>query len=307
MLENRRLRLVIIMILVGAVVAATLAMPLWIEQITGTTRPEESSKDPFYTPTSEFDNIALTDNVGEATSTPTNTPPPPKTGENNCVRDISSWLSHQDSWPFEEIRIANRSFSKAEVVLIIGSSTQDPVQLVLGQLFVYTLNIQNVTDHSLDMEVIVDAHKWLNDHPAGGVVTEQDQELAYELVHVLSEFNQGILGPGLCSEMTDTPAPTPTPTPTQTEIPTVTSTATATPTKVVTLPPEFYTPVPDGRPKPDKTKPPREPTEPPPEPTEPPPEPTEPPPPPVEPTQQPPPTAVPTKIELPTAAPTSEP
>jgi len=304
MLENRRLRLVIIMILVGAVVGATLAMPLWIEQITGTTRPEESSKDPFYTPTSELDNIALTNNVGEATSTPTNTPPPPKTGENNCVREISYWLSHKDSWPFEEIRIADTSFSKAEAVLIIGSSTQDPAQLLLGQLFVYTLNIQNVTDHSLDMEVIVDAHKWLNDHPAGGVVTEQDQKLAYELVHVLSEFNQGILGPGLCPEMTDTPAPTPTSTPTQTEIPTVTSTATATSTTVSDLPAWILTPVPVVPPKPDK---PPKPTEPPPEPTEPPPEPTEPPPPPVEPTQPPPPTAVPTKIELPTAAPTSEP
>ena len=315
MSENRRLRLIIIMILVGAIVGVTLSMPLWIDQITGTSRPEDTAKTPFYTPTSELDNVALADYEGEASSTPTNTQPAPKTGGNNCVRGLSYWQSNQDSWPFEEIRIADKSYSKAEVVLIIETETQDPAQSLLRQLFVYSLNIQYGADQRSISDIVIEAHKWVNSYPTGSIVNEQDQQRGNDLVHEINEFNQGNLGPGLCPKDTATPTPTPTSTPTQTPTPTITPTPTSTNTPIVTLPPLFFTPYPEGGPKPVSTskpgepepeppQPPPEPTEPPPEPTEPPPEPTEPPP---EPTEPPPPPPEPTKVELPTAAPTPEP
>ena len=312
---NRQWRLVIIMILVGAIIAATLAVPVWIEQITGTTKPEVVSEEPFYTPTSEENVGASATNDVIAISPPTSTLPSLRTGPNNCTHDISYWLGHQASWPFEEIRIADQSYSKAEVVLIIGTETQDPAQSLLRQLFVYTLNIQYGADQSSISDIVVEAHKWVNSYPIGSVVIEQDQQRGNDLVHKLNEFNQGNLGPGLCPKDTATPTPTPTTIPTQTTTPTITPTPTSTNTSIVTLPPLFFTPFPEGGPKPVSTSEPREPepepTQPPPEPTEPPPEPTEPPPeptePPPEPTEPPPPPPEPTKVQLPTAAPTSEP
>ena len=303
-----RLRLVIIMILVGAIVAATLAVPLWIDQITGQTRPEVVSDEPFYTPTTKSDDVALA-NI-PATSTPTNTPLPAEADEKNCVRDLSYWQSHQESWPFEEIRIADQSFSKAEAIAIVEAETQEPTPLIQQQLIVYTLNIQYGADQSAVLDTVIDAYEWLNSHPAGSALSEGARQQAYELVNMLNEFNLGNLSPGRCPPMTDTPVPTPTSTPTQTASPTASPTATATYTPVVELPDIVLTPLPIVRPKPDSTKDPadRDPTEPaPPEPTEAPPEPTEPPPPPpTEPPPPPPPTAAPTEVELPTAAPTPE-
>ena len=310
---NRKWRLVILMILVGAIVAATLAVPIWIEQITGESEPKTPVDLPFNTPTQTIFATAAPNIVTKPTSPPTLSPTPGEVSADNCTFDVSHWKEHRETWPFDVIRIAGKTYGKEESFLIITSDSQEVSQTLLKQIITYMLNIYRGTDPTAIKETVVESLEWLQAHPNGSDLSELDRKNGIDLALGVKAYNQGVVGPGPCPEPIFTPTLPPSLTPTHTispmVTPTITPTITATNTPEVTLPPEFYTQVAPGRPKPVSTKqPPDEPPEPQPTsvPTEepPPPEPTQPPPQPTQPSL---PTAAPTEIELPTAAPTPEP
>jgi len=316
MLENRQRRLVIIMLLVGAIVAATLAVPIWIEQITGESEPSLPVDLPFNTPTQTIFGTAAPYIVTKPTSPPTVSPTPGEVSADNCTFDLSYWKEHRETWPFDVIRIADKTYGKEESLLIITSDSQEVSQTLLKQIITYMLNIYRGTDPTAIKETVVESLDWLQANPNGSDLSEPDRKNGIDLALGIKAFNQGVVGPGACPEPIFTATLPPSLTPTQTispmVTPTITPTITATHTPEVTLPPEFYTQVAPGRPKPVSTKPPKD--EPPePQPTSdqteepPPPEPTQPPPPTAQPTQPSLPTAAPTEIELPTAAPPPEP
>ena len=305
------------MILVGAVVAATLAVPIWIEQITGESEPNTPVDLPFNTPTQPLLETAAPNIVTKPTSTTTQSPTPGEVSADNCTFDVSYWIENQETWPFDVIRIADNTYGQAESYLIIASESEEVSQILLKQIITYMLNIYRGTDPTAIKQTVVESLDWLQAHPNGSELSELDRKNGIDLALGVQAFNQGVVGPGSCPEPVFTltlppsltPAHTNTPSVTATFTPTITPTVTATNTPGVTLPPEFYTQVPPGRPNPDNTKPPKtnEPPEPPtpePQPTS---APTEEPPPPPEPTQPPPPTAAPTKVQPPTPAPTPAP
>jgi hypothetical protein len=312
MLENRRSRFIVFLFLVGAIVAATLAVPIWIEQITGKSEPKTPVDLPFNTPTQTLLETAAPNTITKPTSPPTLSPTPGEVSADNCTFDVSYWIEHQETWPFDVIRIADKTYGKEESYLIIASDSEEVSQILLKQIITYMLNIYRGTDPVAIKQTVVESLDWLQAHPISSELSELDRKNGLDLALGVQAFNQGVVGPGTCPEPiftatlppSLTPAHTTTPIETTTFTPTITPTITATSTPEVTLPSEYLTPVPPVRPKPDKTKPPPTAEPPEPQPTT---APTEEPPPPPEPTQPPPPTAAPTKVQPPTPAPTPAP
>ena len=200
MSENRQRRLVIIMLLVGAIIAATLAVPIWIEQITGESEPNTPVDLPFNTPTQPILETAAPNIVTKPTSTPTQSPTPGEVSADNCTFDVSYWIENQETWPFDVIRIADNTYGQAESYLIIASESEEVSQILLKQIITYMLNIYRGTDPTAIKQTVVESLDWLQAHTNGSELSELDRKNGIDLALGVQAFNQGVVGPGPCPE-----------------------------------------------------------------------------------------------------------
>jgi len=304
-------RLLVFAGLLVVIVIAVLFVPTWLEQITGVGVVQEPGEPGFNLPTPTDDPSSYT-----ATIPPSATPTISMIGEpalgtvGNCSAAMDYWASHPDSWNFESINIADLAYSAEDITTILAGDPQDVRIRLLQQMLVYSMNVMRGADPGAVIDISNLARAWLSEHAGDEEISEGERDDGLMLAIRLEDFNSGLLGPGLCPSVTDTPLPPATSTSLPASSPTSTATTTLTSTPTRTAESAILTSVAapgESRPKPDKPQPPpatvqptkSPPTEPPPEPTEPPPEPTQPPPEP--------PTPVPTREEPPTPAPTPEP
>jgi hypothetical protein len=120
-------------------------------------------------------------------------------------------------------QIAFKGFrlTKETVLSILHSQVHEETTTLLQQFIIANLNISTGADPGSLGLTLEYAEEWLNLHPVGSQVSEDDRQEGASLVVTLKEFNNGQLGPVLCSFVlpaTSTPAFSPTPTPTRTRV-----------------------------------------------------------------------------------------
>lgn len=196
---------------------------------------------------------------------------------NTCVYPLPYWVYYRDIWPLQ-ITFKGFRFTQETALSVLVDPATDGVTGLLKQFIVANLNISRGVDSTVLGLTLGYTEDWLNLHPEGSEISSADLQVGTSLQSTLTQFNDGELGPILCSDALNVPTPVP---------PTVTPTATLTKIPTIYIYQKTPTPGEPGGPGVSPTSAPQ-PTQPPP-PTEPPP--TVPPPP----TEPPPPTLAPTE------------
>lgn len=146
---------------------------------------------------------------------PTNTP-----RKSACVYPDLYWYSNPAELP-DQVAFRGFRFTKETVLSILNSPVQEETTTLLQQFIIAHLNISLGADPT-DLGLALDyAEDWLNLHPVGSAVSEDDRQVGASLVVTLRKFNNGELGPVRCNfaiPPTRTPTDTATPTATATRI-----------------------------------------------------------------------------------------
>jgi hypothetical protein len=147
--------------------------------------------------------------------TPTSTPK-----KSSCVYPDIYWIATSNKLP-AQIAFKGFRLTKETVLSILFSQVQEETTTLLQQFIIANLNISTGSDPSSLGPALDYAEEWLNLHPVGSQVSDTDRSVGASLVVTLKKFNNGELGPGLCSFVlpaTRTPTATPTRTPTRTVV-----------------------------------------------------------------------------------------
>jgi hypothetical protein len=154
------------------------------------------------------------------TSSPTVETPTSTPKKSSCVYPDAYWIGTSDKLP-AQIAFKGFRLTKETVLSILYSQVKEETTTLLQQFIIANLNISAGSDPSSLGLTLEYAEEWLNLHPVGSQVSDDDRQVGASLVVTLKEFNNGQLGPGLCNfvlPVTRTPAFTPTPTPTRTRV-----------------------------------------------------------------------------------------
>jgi hypothetical protein len=154
------------------------------------------------------------------TSSPTVETPTSTPKKSTCVYPGVYWIATSNKLP-AQIAFKGFRLTKETVISILYSQVQEETTTLLQQFIIANLNISDGADPSSLGLTLEYAEEWLNLHPVGSQVSDDDRQVGASLVVTLKEFNNGQLGPGLCNFVlpaTRTPTNTPTPTPTRTII-----------------------------------------------------------------------------------------
>ena len=279
-MEETKNKWVILIILAFVIVAMAVILPVVIasDYNQNTAGPVEWTPvvkaNPTATPTSQPDFIE-----------PSSSATPTAVVKKNCTYNAVYWMNHPESWPSQVI-IGELNYTKEDAIVYMMNPVRDTPVVLFIQLHATFLNLLSGADPGSIEGTMVEASRWLSEHPIGSVVSVSDNQDGLVFVKILGDYNNGVSGPGHCEDEPLILLPTATPDLTLTSAyeqlpsPTITPTNTST---VVTNP--KWTNTPRNTEKPDKTKPPKPtstpaPTQPPPTATQPPtptPAPTEPP------------------------------
>ena len=156
------------------------------------------------------------------TSTATSFAPTP-TPAYNCTYSAYYWSTNPDSWMIENLLLGNLSYTKIEAIEIMALENPTPTERLMGQFFAALLNTLKGADSSEIDAVIVKARDWLILRPHGVDLSQAEIQEIESYTEQLEAFNNGLIGPGQCSDEPMTPTPsatdTPEPTPTYTQGP----------------------------------------------------------------------------------------
>jgi hypothetical protein len=152
-----------------------------------------------------------------------------------CTHSVEDWKGDLDLWPVEAITIGGSTYTKEEAVAILEQLPEGDVTLTLAQQVIgAVLNLLNGADGSAVETSVVEADKWIEAHPLGSQLKEEERELGATLAIILENYNTGAIGPGRCEVKEVIPTPTSGSKALPSEIPTVTETSTATDTPLPT-------------------------------------------------------------------------
>ena len=154
------------------------------------------------------------------TSSPTVETPTSTPKKSSCVYPDVYWVGTSDNLP-AQIAFKGFRLTKETVLSILYSQVQEETTTLLQQFIITNLNISAGADPSSLGLTLEYAEEWLNLHPVGSQVSDDDRQVGASLVVTLKEYNNGQLGPVLCNFVlpaTRTPTHTPTPTPTRTRV-----------------------------------------------------------------------------------------
>jgi hypothetical protein len=174
-----------------------------------------------------------------ATATGAHGQSPGSVGSATCTYPAPYWADHLEAWPAQVV-IANLTYSKQQVVSASTISDNVPGSLLI-QLNSAYLNLLNGADTTHVADTINSSANWLASHPGGSAISDTDLQAAVALGIILENFNNGKLGPGLCTDApvqaspADSPTPGPSATPGVSQTPTRTLTPTRTPIPTRTL------------------------------------------------------------------------
>lgn len=243
------------------ILAAVILASSWV--LAGVIYPNEPSPDGV-----EFPTIApttfMTPSSTPALTTPTATsvslqtsptnPSPIHPSTRNCTYTTHFWRDNPDAWMIENVVIGRLAFNKSEAIDILTRQAEDETTALLQEFFAALLNTLKGADSEAVEESLIQASDWLSAHPPGVELSQSERDQAKSLAQALSEYNNGVNGPGHCSDEPPTPTPLPSLTPTPTETPTATPLFTRRPSATPTL--EEREPKPTKPPTPTDTPPP---------------------------------------------------
>jgi hypothetical protein len=134
--------------------------------------------------------------------------------QENCTLTQGFWKNHEDAWPVEELLLGNVTYTKAEVLEILGTPPRgDATYILVHQLIAAKLNVAAGADPAAVETGLADADAWLAEHPLGSKPRRGDRQAGLDLATQLDDYNNGVVGPGHC-DATPLPSPSPRPSPT---------------------------------------------------------------------------------------------
>ncbi len=180
------------------------------------------------TPTPTSSGTLLTPTSSGTLLTPTIPPTEESPSSNNCTYTQGYWKNHPLAWPVAELTLGGVTYSQAEAADILHTVPQgDATYILAHQLIAAKLNVSQGADDTAIAAIIVAADDWLAAHPLASNPSDAEREAGIALAEMLDDYNNGLVGPGHCDDVT--PAPTAILSPTL-AIPT------ATPSSTVVLP-----------------------------------------------------------------------
>ena len=249
-IQKRERQFIVILVMVGLIAGISLFLPDILDLVSGTNRADDSAVAYFQTPTPSALVSTPTETGTEGTAeVPEITPANTSTNqEYGCTNNKDFWSNYTESWPLQELRLGDETYSKDQLILLINLSAPTAREYLLIELIVYTLNVYQGADGSTIGRSVADVIDWLDEHPEGSELTDSERETADRLASILSDFNHGKLGPGICEETVISPYPS------MTYSPELTLTITPTFTPTITERPNLPTATFVYKPAPTKTK-----------------------------------------------------
>ena len=135
------------------------------------------------------------------------------TASQDCTYTIGYWKTHPTAWPVSSLALGGVTYNKTQLLNILNTQPKgDATYILAHQLIAAKLNTaQGATPTALG-STISQADSWLVANPLGS--KPRNGTVGTALSTVLDAFNNGLIGPGHCSEsVPTTPPPTPTPVP----------------------------------------------------------------------------------------------
>ena len=121
------------------------------------------------------------------------------TPEKNCTYSAIYWVNHQENWPYQVI-IFDLNYTKEDAARWIETDRVDVFTLLFTQFHVAYLNIISGAEASGVNQAMIEASRWLTNHPAGSLLVEADGLYGMDLAAYLARFNDGRIGPGKCAD-----------------------------------------------------------------------------------------------------------
>jgi hypothetical protein len=117
-----------------------------------------------------------------------------------CTYSQGYWRTHPDAWPLSSLTLGTPTYQATELMAILGNPAQGNGLVTLAhQLIAAKLNIANGADPTVVQQTITDSDNVIGGliiPPLGNGYLPPDQ--TSELVEVLSQYNEGTIGPGHC-------------------------------------------------------------------------------------------------------------
>jgi hypothetical protein len=149
----------------------------------------------------------------------------------SCIHTVIYWNDHTELWP-ARVRIGSLTYTKNDGVSYFNSQSDDLNTDLFIQIHTAFLNLSNGAENSAIENTIALAANWLYNYPVGKPIDDSTQKTGLTYETELSDYNNGKLGPALCTNETIfVPAR---PVPSDTLTPTITAVS-ATPTSSLTL------------------------------------------------------------------------
>lgn len=133
--------------------------------------------------------------------TPTPPPPPPPPPGPNCTYTQGYWKNHPQDWPVTELTLGDTTYTLWQAIEILKTPPRGNVTYILAhQLIAAKLNIANGADDTAVATTISEADTWLTHYPPGSSVPRSERATATALARYLDQYNNGLIGPGHCSQ-----------------------------------------------------------------------------------------------------------
>jgi hypothetical protein len=84
----------------------------------------------------------------------------------------------------------------------------DATYILTHQLIAARLNVSQGADDTAIAAIIVDADAWLAAHPLGSDPSGAERDAGIALAEMLDDYNNGLVGPGRCDDVTPVPTAT---------------------------------------------------------------------------------------------------
>jgi hypothetical protein len=156
---------------------------------------------PTATPTNTPTNTPTRTPTPTPTNTPTNTPTPTPTPA-GCTLTQGYWKNHPEDWPVSSLQLGSVVYTKAQLLSILSTPVKGNGLISLAhQLIAAKLNIADGASDSSIATYITQADALIGGKVVppvgnGSLTTAQ----VATLVGKLDEFNNGVTGPGHCSQ-----------------------------------------------------------------------------------------------------------
>jgi hypothetical protein len=120
----------------------------------------------------------------------------------NCTYTQGYWKNHADVWPLQNLMLGAVSYSESQLLQILDQPAQGNGLVILAhQLIAAKLNIASGADPTTVQQSVIDADSMIGGlmiPPIGSGYLSPAQTA--NLTEILTEYNEGTIGPGHCND-----------------------------------------------------------------------------------------------------------